>query len=123
MHSFDRQIATAAQELDAFAYAGSAGSEVSTLQAAADSMLALLVARADALMGCTEGSPEEAELAALTDAIEAYEAHRWPDGKVAGVRSPRGVRARRERFTPRRPDRVITFRLRKDEDGDARPDC
>jgi hypothetical protein len=48
-------------------------------------MHALLVARADELMGCTENSPEEAELAALTDVIEAYEAQRWPLGKV-----PRG---------------------------------
>jgi hypothetical protein len=84
MHSFDRQIATAAKDLDAFAHAGRAPTAMSTLQAAADGMLALLIARADALMGCTEGSPEEAELAALTEAIEAYEAQRWPDGKVAG---------------------------------------
>jgi hypothetical protein len=46
-----------------------------------DRLHALLVARADALMGC----PEEAcELEALADAIEAYEALRWPSGKIAG---------------------------------------
>jgi len=37
-------------------------------------MHALLVARADELMGCVEDSPEEAELAALSDVIEAYNA-------------------------------------------------
>ena len=49
-----------------------------------DAMHALLIKRADALMGCTEGSPEEEELRALADAIDAYEAKRWRSGKVAG---------------------------------------
>jgi len=44
-------------------------------------MHALLVKRADELMGCTENSPEEAELAALTNVIEAYESQRWPGGE------------------------------------------
>jgi hypothetical protein len=35
-------------------------------------------------MGCVEGSPEWAELAAITDAIEAYETVRWPKGKGEG---------------------------------------
>ncbi len=50
----------------------------------ADAMHAALVERADALVGCTEGSPEEAELERLTDVIEAYEVKRWPNGKAAG---------------------------------------
>jgi hypothetical protein len=32
-------------------------------------VVVMLVDRADALMGCTENSPEETELAALTDGI------------------------------------------------------
>ena len=48
-------------------------------------MHALLVQRADELMGCTEYSPEERELDALTDVIEAYEARRWATGKASFV--------------------------------------
>ena len=48
----------------------------------ADAMHALLVKRADALVGCTEASSEE--LRALADVLDAYEAKRWPSGKVAG---------------------------------------
>jgi hypothetical protein len=47
-------------------------------------MRGLLMERADALMGCLEGSAEEAELAMLTDVIEAYARQRWPDGRIPG---------------------------------------
>ena len=50
----------------------------------ADAMRELLIKRADDLVGCTEGSPEEAELSTLTDVIDAYEAKRWLSGKVTG---------------------------------------
>ena len=57
---------------------------VSHLADVTDRMLGLLMERADALMGCLEGSAEDAELAMLTDIIEAYERQRWPDGRIPG---------------------------------------
>ena len=84
MNNLDTKIAAAERDLDAFAHGGFTPAWAELLQTPADKMHALLVERADALMGCTEGSPEEAELATLTDAIEAYEAVRWPDGKEPG---------------------------------------
>jgi hypothetical protein len=62
-----------------------APAEVTTpATAEADTMHALLVLRADEVEGFTEGSPEEAEFKAIANALEAYEAKRWPDGKVPG---------------------------------------
>ena len=49
-----------------------------------DALHALLIKRADDLEDCAEGSDEECELAAITDAIAAYEAIRWPHGKISG---------------------------------------
>ena len=46
-----------------------------------DRMHGLLMERADTLMGCV---PRKAELATLTDVIEAYERQRWPEGKIPG---------------------------------------
>ena len=54
------------------------------LTAEADTLHGALVRRADALAGCTEGSAEETELKTIVDAIEAYEAKRWPHGKAPG---------------------------------------
>jgi hypothetical protein len=49
-----------------------------------DAMHGVLMSRADALQGCAEGPPEEAELQRIVEAIEAYERRRWPDGKEPG---------------------------------------
>src|SRR5205823_1864998 len=84
MNNLDKQITAAARDPDAFAHRGFTPAWAEVLQTPADKMHALLVERPDALVGCTEGFPEEAELAKLTDAIEAYEAVRWPNGKMAG---------------------------------------
>jgi hypothetical protein len=40
--------------------------------------------RADELASCTEELDEEAELEAIIDLIETYEATRWPLGKEPG---------------------------------------
>ena len=59
---------------------------VTRLSQVTDRMHAMLVQRADELMGCTENSPrpEGSELAAHIDVIEAYELQRWPTGKIPG---------------------------------------
>ena len=67
--------------------AGEAGARMSAVAEfwqESDAMHALLIKRADELMGSTEGSPQEEELRTLADVIDAYEAKRWPNGKVAG---------------------------------------
>jgi hypothetical protein len=90
----DKQRIAAVKMLHALGYAFSladgwsppavaGGRDVSPLAAEADRLHALLVERADKLAGCNEGSPEEAELAFISDAVQAYEAKRWPNGKEA----------------------------------------
>ena len=66
--------------------ASSSGNEIERLLSATDAMHALLVKRADELVGCTEGSPEEAELTSIVNSVEAYEEKPWPLGKIPGGR-------------------------------------
>ena len=46
----------------------------------ADAMFLLLTKRAYDLRDCRDGSPEQEELNCVTNAIDAYEAKRWPLG-------------------------------------------
>jgi len=83
MNKTARQVGPAPRALDK-PDASPGQAALTKLTKEADAMHALLVLRADALMGCTEGSEEEEELSAIPDAIEAYEAKRWPEGKIPG---------------------------------------
>ena len=95
MIDIDKQRVAAVRKLEALGYGyrgdewvpaspSAAAGPRSLMTAESDAMHGVLVLRADALEGCVEGSHEERELAAITDAIEAYEAKRWPEGKVSG---------------------------------------
>jgi len=95
MIDIDKQRVAAVRKLEALQYRYEGGVWVPpvslptpvtqhSILGEADDMHSVLVQRADALEGCTDGSEEERELAAITDAIEAYEASRWPEGKVPG---------------------------------------
>jgi len=95
----DRKRIAAVRALEAIGYSYSNGVWVppagasqspSRQLAAADAMHGALMRPADALAGCTEGSNEEAEFKAIVDAIEAYEAPRWPLGKDPTVPGGKG---------------------------------
>jgi hypothetical protein len=51
---------------------------------ATDKMHAYLIERADALAAHADNPRAEAELERVVALIEAYEAKRWPSGKMAG---------------------------------------
>jgi hypothetical protein len=90
MSTVDKQRIAAVRELEQLGYPCAAGgwmhlsNGMSPASAITDALHALLVKRSDDLEGCTEGSDEEHELAAITDAIEAYQAVRWPLGRTQG---------------------------------------
>src|SRR5215510_9750588 len=63
---------------------GAIGETVPNFTAEADAMHALLVVRADALMGEPEASDGATELQLIANAVEAFEIKRWPRDKVPG---------------------------------------
>ena len=88
MGDIDRQRVSAVGTLEALGFTWDGRSWQPRLEQAhwpeADALHGLLMHRADDLAGCIEGSPEEAELEAIANALDAYEARRWPSGKVNG---------------------------------------
>jgi hypothetical protein len=89
MSNIDKQRIAAVRTLEAMGYVFRdewiAPAGVTTpATAEADAMHVLLVLRADQIEAYTAGSPEETEFKAIADALEAYEAKRWPDSKVPG---------------------------------------
>jgi hypothetical protein len=87
MSNIDRQRIAAVRKLEQPGYTFVANDWMHTatvVPTVADALHALLVARADALMECPEESVGACELQAITDAIEAYEAARWRNGKADG---------------------------------------
>jgi hypothetical protein len=92
MSTIDKQRINAVRSMEALGYSfdgiawngTTGGTPTSGTDTEADAMHSLLVLRADKLVGGTEGSDEELELKLIADAVSAYEAKRWPDGKVLG---------------------------------------
>ena len=90
MSNIDKQRIAAVRKLEQLGYTFAAGdwmhptNDAAPVPAITDALHALLIKRADDLKGSTKGSDEESELEAITDAIEAYEAIRWPHGKISG---------------------------------------
>jgi hypothetical protein len=86
MGDIDRQHVAAVKTLQELGLIWSQGAWQKMSQgefvAEADDMHAMLVRRADELEGCPEGSAEEAELEAIADVLGAYEAKRWPQGRI-----------------------------------------
>ncbi len=87
MSNVDRQRIAAVRNLEQMGYTFADGDWVQPANEAVapvitDALHALLVRRADALMTCPEESVGACEIAAISDAVDAYVAARWPDGRV-----------------------------------------
>jgi hypothetical protein len=89
MSTIDKQRIAAVRKLEQLGYTFAAGDWMhpandTLAPPVTDALYTLLVRRADELMSCPEESSGACELSAITDAIEAYEAIRWPNGKIDG---------------------------------------
>jgi hypothetical protein len=90
MSNVDKQRISAVHILEGLGYRFAAGTwqapgdAASSLLFCADGMLSCLMQRADELTNCAKGSDEKRELERITNAIEAYEALRWPEGTIPG---------------------------------------
>jgi hypothetical protein len=91
MSTIDKQRMAAVRKLEQLGYtfAGDdwmhpANDATAIAPTITDELHAMLVKRADDLEGCAPGSEQERELAAIERAIGAYEAVRWPTGKIVG---------------------------------------
>ena len=91
MSTIDKQRIAAVRKLQqlGFTFAGDdwmhpANDATAIAPTITDELHAMLVKRADDLEGCAPGSDEGRELADIERAIAAYEAVRWPTGKIAG---------------------------------------
>ena len=90
MKEIDRQRIAPVSTLAALGYEFRSGRWYPPLDAAgrteawseADQLHALLIARADGLIGCPDGSADQDELVAIGEALEAYESRRWPHGRA-----------------------------------------
>ena len=92
MSDIDRQRISGVRMLEAFGFTfdNSTGTWKGPVSSTlphipeSDAMHALLVERADRLIGSSLSSDEADELVAIGEALEAYEAVRWPGGKTPG---------------------------------------
>ncbi len=92
MSTIDKQRIVSVRAMEALGYSFNGNEWKSALGAAssccahneADAMPSLLVLRADKLACCTVCADEELELKLIADAVDAYEAKRWPDGVAPG---------------------------------------
>jgi hypothetical protein len=85
--NIDRQRISAVIVLEDLGYTFSEGRwqappSSAVLTAEADALFGMLADQAGELMGCVEGSAEDAQLQRIRGVLEAYESKRWPGGRA-----------------------------------------